>query len=185
MERSMTSVHSSRGFSLIESMIAVSILAGGLLAIAVVFLQGSVQLKGSEFDVLAREKAAEAIESVFAARDSRTIPWDDIRNEDAVDDNPGGGVFKNGALSLTRPGADGLVNTEDDDPLVLESLVQPGVDGRLGTEDDVIQPLTQFTREVVIRDVTQSLRELQVIIRYDIGGEIREYVISTLISSYA
>ena len=41
---------------------------------------GAAQLSGSHLDVLAREKAAEAIESVFTSRDTRTVQWAQIRN---------------------------------------------------------------------------------------------------------
>lgn len=176
-------IKSDSGFSLIESLVSVGILSFGMLAIAAAFLQGTMQLSGAHLDVLAREKAAEAIESVFTSRDTRTIQWAQIRNVEG----PGGGaggVFIDGAMPLARPGLDGLVNTADDDE-ELEALVMPGPDGLLGTADDVTQPLTQFTREVVIRDVSMTLRRLTVIIRYRIGEIPREYSISTLISSYA
>ncbi len=171
------------GFSLVESLVSIAILSGGMLAIAAAFLQGAAQLTGSDLDVLAREKAAEAIESVFTARDTRTIQWAQIRNIEGADGNAGG-VFRDGPQPLTRAGNDGLVNTADDDE-ALESIARPGADGLLGTDDDEIQELSQFTREVVIRDVNQSLRELRVIVRYNVGGVTREYIVATLISSYA
>jgi prepilin-type N-terminal cleavage/methylation domain-containing protein len=179
----MTPMRAEHGFSLTESLVAVAILGGGMLAIAAAFLQGAVLLKGSELDVLAREKAAEAIESVFTARDTRTVQWTQIRNVEG-ESGADGGVFLDGALPLTGPGLDGLINTGDDGELA-ETLVKPGADGLLGTDDDDVRELSEFTREVIIRDVNQSLRELRVIIRYNIGGTIREYTISTLISSYA
>lgn len=172
-----------RGFSLTESLVAMGILGAGMLAIAAAFLQGAVQLKGSDLDVLAREKAAEAIESVFTARDTRTVLWGQIRNVEGASGTDGG-VFLDGPRSLTRPGSDGLVNTADDDDAI-ETLVKPGADGLLGTDDDDIAELIEFTREVRIRDINQSLRELRVTIRYQVGGAMREYAISTLISSYA
>jgi prepilin-type N-terminal cleavage/methylation domain-containing protein len=183
MDRAMSRPRNDAGFSLIESLVAIAILSGGMLAIAAAFLQGTVQLTGSDLDVLAREKAAEAIENVFTARDTRTIQWAQIRNIEGPDGNAGG-VFRDGPQPLTRAGTDGLVNTADDGQ-ALETLVRPGPDGLLGTADDVTQALMQFTREVVIRDVSQSLRELRVIVRYRVGGVIREYTIATLISSYA
>lgn len=176
-------IRSESGFSLVESLVSVGILAFGLLAIAAAFVHGAAQLSGSHLDVLAREKAAEAIESVFTSRDTRTIQWTQIRNVEGPDGGAGG-IFIDGARPLWRPGPDGLINTADDDD-TLEALVAPGPDGLLGTADDVSQPLAQFTREVVIRDVSLTLRELTVIIRYSVGTVPREYSISTLISSYA
>lgn len=176
-------MRSEAGFSLVESVVAVGILAVGLLAVAAGFLQGLTQIKGSNFDILAREKAAEAIESVFTARDTRTILWSQIKNVEGVTGTDGG-IFADGARSMTVPGADGLVNTGDDGDTV-ESIVQPGVDGLLGTADDVVQPLANFSRELEIREVTPTLRELRVIIRYAVGSHNREFVLATYISSYA
>ena len=179
----MTSLKSEAGFSLVESLVSVGVLAFGMMAIAVGFLYGTMQLTGSDLDIVAREKAAEAIESVFTARDTRTIRWTQIRN--VADANGNGlGVFVDGALPLRRAGVDGLVNTADD-PGELEALIKPGPDGLLGTADDSRMALTQFTRQVIIRDVSATLRELQVIIRYTVGSVTREYRIATLISSYA
>lgn len=171
------------GFSLVESLVAVGILSVGLLAVAAGFLQGLSQIKGSNFDILAREKAAEAIESVFTARDTRTILWAQIKNVEG-ESGTDGGIFADGPQPMHVPGVDGLVNTADD-PETVESMIQPGIDGLLGTADDLIQPLANFTREVEIREVSPTLRELRVIIRYTVGSDNREFVLATLISSYA
>lgn len=172
-----------RGFALVEVLIATMVLAFGLLSIAAAFTQGLTQLTGSGLDVLAREKAAEAIESVFTARDTRTITWAAIRNLQGATGSDGG-VFHDGPLPLTRPGNDGLLNTADDGDNI-EAIMLPGADGNLGTDDDIAQPLTYFTREVEIRDLEPTLRQLRVIIRYVVGAETREYIIVTYISSYA
>lgn len=172
-----------RGFSLVESLIAVSILAFGLLSIAAAFSGGLQQMTGANFDFLAREKAAEAIESVFTARDTKTIVWTAIRNVEGQTGSDGG-VFIDGEQPLTLSGDDGLTNTEDDGNEV-ESLIMPGPDGELGSGDDIITPLHNFTREVEIRDLGPTLRQLRVIIRYVVGAQTREYIIVTYISSYA
>lgn len=177
-------MRSESGFSLIEALIAVGILTFGMLAVAMGFMQGLTQLKGSSLDILAREKAAEAIESVFTSRDTRTILWAQIKNVQGGTGSDGG-IFLDGEQALTRPGDDGLLNTADDGDDV-EAIVLPGADGLLGTEDDEAQPLNNFTREVEIRPTdTTTLRQLRVIIRYTVGAEAREYTIVTFISSYA
>ena len=56
------------------------ILATGLLSLAAVFAMGLNQLKGSSANLIAREKAREAVESVHTARDTRIITWAQIRN---------------------------------------------------------------------------------------------------------
>ena len=96
------------GFSLVETMIAMGILATGLLSMAGAFVLGLASLNGSSANLVAREKAREAIESVHTARDTRVITWGQIRN---VSD---GGAFVDGAQPLRNPGPDGLMNTADD-----------------------------------------------------------------------
>ncbi len=178
---------SSRGgFSLIEMMLAVLILGGGLLALASAFAEGMILMSTSHYHQIAKEKACEAIESVTAARDTRTITWAQIRNVNAWAGDPvGGGVFVNGAQPLRARGADGLVNTADDGGVEAETL--PGSDGILGTPDDVIQPLTAFTREIQISNIGAStnLRQIRVIVTYQVGHLTRTYELVTYISSFA
>ncbi len=56
-------------------------------------------------EVLATQKAAEAIESVFSARDSHTITWAQLQNTNM------GGIFKVGPQPLTTDGPDGVIGT--------------------------------------------------------------------------
>ncbi len=171
-----------RGFSLLETLVALALLASSLLGLAAVFTTGMGALAAATPDIVAREKAAEAIESVYTARDTRTITWDEIRNVDG-ESGSDGGVFLDGEQSLRAPGPDGLVNTEDD--AGIEAQAQPGPDNQLGTGDDILQPLSQYTREIRIRDVDNNLRRITVTIRYSVGSVSRTYTVETLISSLA
>lgn len=165
------------GFTLIEAMIAIIVLGGGLLALALAFAQGMVIMSTSHYNQIAKLKASEAIESVFTSRDTRIITWTQIRNVGH------GGVFLDGPQPLRAPGPDGLVNTSDDGALENETLAGP--DGRLGTGDDVVNSLDAFTREVQITDIAPNLRQILVIIRYRIGHLTRRYQLITYISSFA
>ena len=78
------------GFSLIETLIAMAILATALLSLAGVFILGLSQLAGASSSLIAREKAREAVESVHTARDIRTLAWCEIRNRGAVTNCPNG-----------------------------------------------------------------------------------------------
>jgi len=180
------SANSRDGFSLIEMMLAVLILGGGLLALASAFAEGMILMSTSHYHQIAKEKASEAIESVTAARDTRTITWAQIRNVNAWTGDPvGGGIFLNGSQPLRTRGGDGLVNTADDGSVEAENL--PGSDGILGTSDDVIQPLTAFTREIQISNVGAStnLRQIRVVVTYQVGHLTRTYELVTYISSFA
>jgi hypothetical protein len=172
------------GFSLAESMVALGVLTFGLLALAQVFTLGLGMVRTSSPDLIAREKAAEAIENVFTARDTRVITWDQIRNKVGSSGNDRG-IFIDGPQPLTAAGDDGLVNTEDDAQAGVESVMTPGADNLLGTADDVARPLSEFKREIEIRDVSTNLRHVKVIITYSTPNGPREYVLETRMSSFA
>jgi type II secretory pathway component PulJ len=166
-----------RGFGLIEALIGLMLLSVGLLGIGGAFAQGMRALSGSNYDIVAREKAVEAVESVFSSRDTQTITWAEIRNEQG-ETGTDNGVFMDGPHPLRLPGADGLVNTRDDDS-ELESVEQQ-------TESGTIRkPLNGFTRQIEITTVSQQLRQIKVTVRYAIGEEERKYVVTTYISSYS
>lgn len=167
------------GFSLVETLVALGVLASGLLAVAQVFATGLNTLTAAGPDIIARQKATEAIESVYTARDTRTVTWAEIRNSD--DD----GVFLTGEQPLTLAGEDGLLNTADDADEAIESIALPGADGNLGTDDDIEQELSHFTRQIAIEDIGANLRRLRVTIRYLAGSVKREYTVETFISSFA
>jgi prepilin-type N-terminal cleavage/methylation domain-containing protein len=165
------------GFTLAETMFAIVILGVGLLALASAFAQGMIIMSTAHYHQIAKEKASEAIESVTTSRDTRIITWARIRNAD------NGGVFLNGPQPLRQSGPDGLVNTEDDS--TIESGLMPGPDKLLGTGDDIVVPLNDFTREIQISDIGPNLRQIRVIIQYQIGQLSREYQLITYVSSFA
>jgi hypothetical protein len=168
----------------VETVIAIVILMFGILTLSAVFTQGMVFMSVSQADVIAKQKATEAIEGVFTARDTRVLTWAQIRNVS------NGGVFLDGPQRLyspctTNPPNDGLANTADDTLCPLDSIVLPGPDGILGTADDQIMPLLDFTREIEIRDVAPFLRQIRVIIRYRASRLTRQYILTTYVSSFA
>jgi hypothetical protein len=180
------------GISLMEMMVALVILMIGLLGMAQVFYFGMAIVGTSSSQLIAREKAREAIESVHTARDTRVITWAQIRNAVAPNCVPwanttgnGGGTFVNGEQNLLAAGADGLVATGDD----AGQEMTPGPDNTLGTADDI--PLAGFTREIAICDINgnANLRQISVTIRYNgssaVGNRRREYTLTTYISSFS
>ena len=91
-----------------ETVVALGVLTTGVLGAAAVLATGMQNLASSPTDVVSTQKAAEAMEAVFSARQSGKLTWTQINNVS------NGGVFLDGPQSLYRPGADGLVNTADD-----------------------------------------------------------------------
>jgi hypothetical protein len=186
--------HKQTGFSLLETAIAIVVLTFGVLALAAILTEGVLHVATVQYHLIAKEKAAEAIESVFTARDTRVLTWAQIQNL------ANGGVFLDGAQPMNLPGPDALVNTGDenlptagpdgiagnaDDGPGLETIVLPGPDNILGNADDELRALTDFTREIQITNLGPNLRQLVVIVRYRVGRLQLNYTLTTLISSYA
>src|SRR5580658_6623806 len=123
---------SQRGFSLIETAMALGVLTVGLLGAAAVITTGMNKVTSSPYDLIATQKAAEAIESVFSGRDSHVLVWAQIRNVLGLSGSDGG-VFIDGPLSIRLAGPDGLFNTADDAAQPIETMVFPGPDQMMFT----------------------------------------------------
>jgi type II secretory pathway pseudopilin PulG len=174
---------SDAGFSIIETVIALAILAGGLLTLAAVIVAGTKAIQGSSPAVIAREKAREAIESVHTARDTQVLTWAEIQNAPT-------GAFLTGPQQLRLPGNDGLVNTADDG--AVETQRRGGPDGILGNTDDETFRLDAYTREIEITPVMTpagvpdpNLRQVRVIVRYWVVDAWRTYTLTTYVSAIA
>lgn len=182
MQSRRSTLSGDAGFSFMEAAAGLGVVTVGLLGLAAVFGQGVGMLTSSRADFIVKEKAAEAIESVFSARDMRVITWAQVRNvqgASAADD----GIFLDGPQPLRDAGPDGLVNTEDDGGL--EQLATPGPDDILGTPDDELMPLDGYTREIEIRDENQNLRRIRVIMSFEAGGMVHQFILTSLISSFS
>lgn len=172
-----TNRRSDSGFSLVETLVSMMVLTVGVLGLTQAFVSGVQKSTSSPYEVLATQKAAEAIESVFAARDSHTITWVQMKN---VAD---GGVFVGTATPMKTSGNDGILNTIDDGSV--ESFQFPGPDGMIGTPDDKTLVLNDFTRLIAITELNPYLRQITVTITYPANGQTKTYTVTALISQYA
>jgi len=174
-------LESSSGFSLIEAVISVGVLTVGAVGMAALFVAGMKTIASSPAELTATQKAQEAIEDVFSARDSRKVPWAQLKNTSH------GGIFLTGDQPLKTSGPDGVVNTADDGPV--EQVVLPGPDQTIGTADDRVETLALFTRKIEIAeappDDTDDLRSVTVTITYPVGSATRTYTLTTYISAYS
>jgi type II secretory pathway pseudopilin PulG len=176
-----------RGFTLLEAMIATVVLSFGILSLAVLYAQGIQTANMTQFDYIAEKQAEQAVETIFAARDSKLLAWTNIRNVTGSG-GPNDGVFLNGAQPLLAAGADGLYGTADDDannPTVV--IVGPGPDKILGTADDVVMPLTNMTRTIVITDVPgeSGLRQITITLDYTVGAKTRHFTLVSYIAEFS
>lgn len=181
MSRGKNSSRPQAGFTLMETMIALIILAVGVLALAGMLADGLAYMSMSQDEYIAEQKAAEAVESVYTARDVSQTTWANINNVST------GGLFVDGPTRLCDPGLDGIEGTADDNCAIYDSIWTPGPDGRLGTADDVKMPLTNFTRTIVIAPVAgrADLRQITVTITYTAAKFRRSYTLVTNISQYS
>ena len=107
--RSICTNKPERGFTLLEVMISILVLTIGLISMLAVFSLAMASTQTAQDDMIAKQEAAEAIESVFTARNTSQISWSQIQNVP-------NGVFISGFQPIGWQGADGLDGTADDSP---------------------------------------------------------------------
>jgi prepilin-type N-terminal cleavage/methylation domain-containing protein len=191
--RSVESRETEQGFSMIEVVIAMAIVTIGLVALVAVFGVAVSATKSAQEDLIAKQKALEAMESVFTARNTQQITFSQIANISS------GGIFTDGLTPLLGAGPDGLVGTGDDVPVPgcpggVECLTLPGPDGILGTADDTQMSLANFSRKIQINTVLEpdgvtinpNLRQITITVQYTKAGlpAPRVYTATSLISTY-
>jgi prepilin-type N-terminal cleavage/methylation domain-containing protein len=173
------------GFSLLEMMIALVVLAIGILGLAAMLYDSLSYMHGSEDDFIAQQKAEEAAEAIFTAKYTANATFAQISNNTAG--NPGG-LFLTGPVPLLQPGADGLVGSINDLGAAPAYIVYPGPDGKLGTPDDIFVPLTNFTRTIAITNLasepTGNVRDVLITIDYTTGRFTRRYKLETYVSAF-
>jgi len=176
-----------RGFTLLEAMISMAVVTVGLVGLLAVFAAAINSTQTVQMDFLARQRAMEALESIYAARQTTQISWDQIQNAATG----GKGIFKGGMLALTDPGPDGLDDTADD--VAVGTLTVPGPSGVLkGTSPPDVQiSLANFQRQVTITNVNNAdgslnpnLRQIAITIQYPVNGKQKQYSVQAMISSY-
>lgn len=186
------------GFTLIETMIAMIVLTVGILALAAMLGTGLAYMTTSQYDYIAQQKAAEAVESVFEARDIGQATWSTICNVGSSVCT--GGIFLTGSNPLCGAGPDGIIGTADDyngtscaggTLAAPDAILVPNSSGNLNPP--VAMPLSTFTRTVTISSVTSSsgvtignLRQITVTINYSAGAfKNRSYTLNAYISNFS
>jgi prepilin-type N-terminal cleavage/methylation domain-containing protein len=174
---------SQAGFTLIETMIATTILAFGILSLASIFTQGLKASSQTQIQYIAQQKAQEAMESIFTARDTRLLTSAQIANVSA------GGVFTDGPQPLYASGPDGLFGTADDDATNPDSIVvAPGPDKIFGTADDVTVNLNPWMKRTIViapSANTPNLKTITVTITWTYGGQTNTYQLVSFISNFS
>ncbi len=175
---------SSAGFTLIEAMIALVVLAFGTLGLAAMMTDGIAYMNMSQADFIAQQKAEQAVESIFYARDSKIYSWAQLQNV-----GNGAGVFLVAPEVLCDPGPDGVVDTIDDNANKVDVIYAPGPNGILTDPVNSIKmALSSYTRTIQITNVPgldPNIRQIKVTIDYTAGRFKRSYTLISYMSRFS
>jgi type IV pilus modification protein PilV len=188
---------SEDGFSLIEVIISMVVLTVGMVSLLGVFGLAMATTQTSQQNLIAKQLANEALESIITARNTSQITWSQIQNATACSGgtNPAsGGIFMTGQTQIYNSGADGIFGTCDDTASSpqLQTLADPGADGIYNTTDDQVIPLTNYQRTILISPLLDSngntiptLRGVTITIQYSTPQNPQAtYILSSYISEY-
>ena len=195
--QSGTRIAKQSGFTLIEVLIAIAVMSIGLLSVVASIATAIQATQSAQEDLIARQKAMDALESIYTARNSQQVGFAAINNTSS------GGIFLGATQSLLCAGPDGLVGTADDVACTTsggvtcpnggaECWVLPGPDGILGTTDDITYSLANFKRTITFSPVylstggiNNNMRAISISVNYTKDGlPTRTYTVNGLISSY-
>lgn len=150
---------SQRGMTLMELLVASIVFLVGMIGTLSMFSYSVATMSWSDNEMIARQKAREAMESVVAARNSASYSWSAMANAPA-------GIFTNGQTNMTQFGADGIVSTSDDSGV--ETILLPNGKTRV---------LLDFRRQIAITPAivggapSPTLRVVTITITYPRGGQ--------------
>jgi type II secretory pathway pseudopilin PulG len=167
---------SEAGFSLLEMVVAITLLTFGLLGAAQAIGYAMVASNHGRSITNTKLLAVSILEQMETLRDTNQLTFGQIANAGFV--NNGGAVkafagFQPGFQQVsTNPGPDGIFGTADD-------LIDAGTDGKFGTADDFVNPnfaVVGVTRQIQITDLSATLKKVQVTIRYSVNGGSQQLV---------
>jgi prepilin-type N-terminal cleavage/methylation domain-containing protein len=177
-----------KGFTLLEAVISMAVVTIGLVGVLAAFAAAIGSTTTVQYDTIARQKATEALESIYTARQTAQLAFAAIQNTSAG----GTGIFLPGMNPLTDPGPDGLDGTVDDVPAT--PIIVPGYTGSQtgSTPSTATISLNYFQRQIAIGNVTNpdgsinaNLRQITVTIQYPgPQGTPRTYTVQALVSAY-
>jgi prepilin-type N-terminal cleavage/methylation domain-containing protein len=173
-----------KGFTLLETMIAMAVLSFGILSIVGVYTQGLRTSAQGQLQFIAQAKAQAAMETIFTARDTHVLSWAEINNVSK------GGVFVDGPQPMLAPGPDGLLGTADDDVNHPDTIIvgPPGANDIASTAGDkTINLNPMMTRTILFTPVagTPNLNQITITINYTSQGQPGQFQLICFISNYA
>lgn len=171
-----STTRSDCGFSLLEMVIATTLLTVGLLGVASAIGYAMVASNHGRSITNTKLLAVSILEQMETLRDTGQLTFGQIANVGLVN-NTGAARnfigFQAGPQQVsTNPGPDGIFGTADD-------LIDAGQDGIFGTVDDFTNPnfaVVGITREIEITSLSSSLKKVKVTVNYSASGGIKQLV---------
>jgi prepilin-type N-terminal cleavage/methylation domain-containing protein len=165
---------SDSGFSLLEMVIAITLLTVGLLGVASAIGYAMVASNHGRSITNTKLLAVSILEQMETLRNTGNLTFGQIANVGQVN-NTGAARnfigFPAGPQQVsTNPGPDGMFGTADD-------LVDAGNDQIFGTPDDFINPnfaVVGITRQIQITSLSSSLKKVKVIVDYSANGGMKQ-----------
>ncbi len=175
---------SDEGFSLLEMVIAITLLTVGLLGVASAIGYAMVASNHGRSVTNKKLLAVSILEQMETLRDTSNLTFGQISNVGLVDNH--GAVkefsgFQPGFQQVsTNTGPDGIFGTVDD-------LMDAGQDGIYGgpNPDDFINPnfaLVGVTRQIQITNLSPTLKKIQVTVSYEVSGGLHELVATSYLN---
>lgn len=173
-----------QGFTLLEVLISMFVLTVGLVSMLGVFATAMAATQSAQQDMVAKQLAQQAMETIFTARETANLTWDQIQN---VSGGGSPGIFRTGLQAIKQPGTDGIYGSINDGSSSPQMMTLPGPDGIVGTSDDVLMGVTNYQRSISILNTTSAdLRSITITIQYYAPPSKfpKTYVLSGYISQY-
>lgn len=164
------------GFSLLEVVIAITLLTVGLLGVASAIGYAMVASNHGRSITNTKLLAVSILEQMETLRDTGNLTFGQIANVGQVN-NVGAARnfigFQAGPQQVSiNPGPDGIFGTADD-------LIDAGRDGRFGTVDDFVNPsfaAIGVTRQIQITSLSDTLKKVKVTVDYSANGGMKKLV---------
>lgn len=165
---------SDSGFSLLEMVVAITLLTVGLLGVASAIGYAMVASNHGRSVTNTKLLAVSILEQMEMLRNTGNLTFGQIANVGQVN-NTGAARnfvgFPAGPQQVsTNPGPDGMFGTPDD-------LIDAGTGGVYGDGNDFVNPnlaLVGITRQIEITSLSSSLKKVQVTVTYSVNGGMKQ-----------
>jgi prepilin-type N-terminal cleavage/methylation domain-containing protein len=172
------------GFTLMEVLVSMFVLTIGLVSMVGVFATAMASTQAAQQDMIAKQLAQQAMETIFTARGTANLTWDQIQSVGGAGSS---GIFRTGLQAIKQPGTDGIYGSINDGSSVPQTMTLPGPDGIVGTADDTVVGFNNYQRSITISNTASAdLRSVAITIQYTIPASKfpKTYVLSGFISQY-